>query len=176
MRNQDFTDNDWLIETVNDYLTKTNIIFTKENPDPDLVNFQFTIKEELLKLTIIVGQDKEHNHQIDVVSPVNFSQVHIDALNQFKKEEKAQLANTLFFWLTPRHPLFILNLEPTQENVSPYYLIIMSIYEGDLTLGKLMETINLVEKSSQIARRIIQQNLQKYVINKEIKEEVKVNE
>lgn len=93
---------------------------------------------------------------------VKFSPKHVDALEKAPEEEKQALANDLLFWLTLR--------EPDQV---PYYIVILPIYEGDLTLGNLMKSIRLVIKSSTIARRLIQIRLNKYVKkkNNEVKSE-----
>lgn len=163
MTDNNFSNQEWLTTTIENYLKKENFKYSKENPDPEVINFQFEIDHETTKLKILIGQVKEQIHKIDVVSVVSFSPMHIEALEKAPEEEKEALKNDLLFWLTPREPDHAVFLESKEPDQVPHYLVLLSIYEGDLTLGNLMKNIRLVFKSSVIARRLIQLRLNKYV-------------
>ncbi len=168
---QDFTNKEWVFNETKKYLDKARVKYEEENPDPENVIFQFQVKAETASLKIIIGQLKELPHQLDVVSVVKFSPEHIKALELSSEEDKANIISRIFQWLTPREPEYelVLTPPPDQKEVLPYYYVRMGIYEGDLSPGNLMRATILVMKSSAIARKIIQEILNKYVKQEEEK-------
>ena len=168
---QDFTNKEWVINETKKYLDKARVMYEEENPDPENVIFQFQVKAETASLQIIIGQLKELPHQLDVVSVVKFSPEHIKALELISEEEKAKMISGIFQWLTPREPEYelVLTPPPDEKEALPYYYVRMGIYEGDLSLGNLMRATTLVMKSSAIARKIIQDILNKHVMQEEEK-------
>lgn len=165
-----FSDRDWLVKTIKGFLNKVNIKFSDENPNSDQINFQFRFQDETTKLHIIIGQSKDKQYQIDVVNRVKFSPIHVDGLKVASDAEKQLLVDDIFFWLSGKDPNFILDIVPKDKSQTPFYLIILSIYEDELNLGNLMRAIDKVKKSSMISIRLIQLHLDKHT-NKKIVQE-----
>ncbi|MFW9995169.1 MAG: DUF2299 family protein [Candidatus Odinarchaeota archaeon] len=168
MTDQDFTNTEWLSNLVKEYLGKARVQFRELDPIPGHIAFQFTVDHELSKLKIIIGQTRTHPHQVDVVSFVSFSPVHVEALEILTPDEKSPLIHSLSVWLTPREPEFMLNLSSEDPKQPPSYIVTLSIYEGGLSLDTLMKSMSLVLKSSAIARRVIQEHLNKPEIRERV--------
>ncbi len=168
MNKQDFSDTEWLKEEIKSFIQKANLLFKEEGISQETpLKFQFTIKYELINVQIVIGQLKDQAFRIDVVSVVKFSPIHEEALKRITEKDKMKMIDAIFFWLTPRDPEYLLNLEPEPPNSQPVYQVVLPIYEGELTFGRFMRTIAKVSKSSLIARRLIQTNLAKYIKTEE---------
>lgn len=165
----EFSNQDWLMSRITEYLEKEKIEYQDDNPDPEKISFQFKFIHKPTKLSIIIGQSREYDHRIDVVSVVSFSPEHVDVLKKIPDTEKQGLINDIFFWLNPREPDYSVILNPTDEdpNKDPYYIVILPLYEDEFSLSKLMRNIRLVIKSSNIARLLIQLRLNKFIERKE---------
>lgn len=167
---------------VKEILSIEKIQFENKNPDTSLFDIYYNFPySNNLKITIT--KQKANDYNIDVVSSVSFSPVHVDALQNSSQEIKDKMLNDIFLWLTPREPEYFVILDPEtlgdiptkhdKIDRKPFYIVRLPVYTDALTLSNLMRSIRLVSHSSLLARRQIQLHLNPIV--HQLKEKAKNN-
>ena len=166
----DFSDINSTEELIKGFLQKANYAFAVENPDEENFKLYFSVEFEDHDIGLFIGLTNENPFRIDIVSAVNFSPEHIKIIKENPENIKHIMLNNIFMWMTPREPQFIIKFNEDNDFENSYYLIITPLYEGELSFGNFMRSIDKTIKGSLLTRRIIQNSLDKFMKKEEEEE------